>query len=351
MAPRIHLIAPAGTCSDFIKAIGAHSPEQLVAIAQEAIGSVFTVTANEALLDIKEDELGGGRTDDEARAADITTALADDDVAALVAVRGGAWFTRILPRIDFSVLDRRTRPVAVWGFSELTTLVNIVGARANGRGVYAMGPAFLVYGLKRLAQQRVDQFQSVGRQPQESATTELRSAFVEFFRSVSAALRGAAEPITIEARVVRGDIDKCLGPASFVGGNLTVLSTMIGSRYDAGIAPERNWLMLEDFNDKPERFDRFFAHLTLAGYFDRCQGILLGDFHLRDRDLLEPVLALLDLHLSSGRRPPVLATREVGHVWPMTPLPLHVPADITCSHSGQCRITFPQDALVVMDRQ
>jgi muramoyltetrapeptide carboxypeptidase LdcA involved in peptidoglycan recycling len=63
--------------------------------------------------------------------------------------------------------------------------------------------------------------------------------------------------------------------------------------------------------------------LTLAGYWERCEGILLGDFHEGDRDLRGAVLESLDRQLPRNRSVPVLVTDEVGHTWPMKPLPLH----------------------------
>ncbi|MHC4698747.1 MAG: LD-carboxypeptidase [Planctomycetota bacterium] len=144
--PRIHLIAPAGSCRPFLEAIDIPSAAALLTLVQDGIGSAYVVSGNETLIEATEDELHGGRQDDRLRARDITQALGDDDVVAVVLIRGGAWFTRVLPLIDFSVLNSRERPVAVFGFSELTTLVNIVGAHRRGIGVYDMGPAFLSYG-------------------------------------------------------------------------------------------------------------------------------------------------------------------------------------------------------------
>jgi len=347
VAARVHLIAPAGTCEVLLPLINVSEPADLVAIAQEAMGPDFEVTADVGLLASREDDQHGGRDDDEQRAADIQHALADDDVCALVALRGGAWLTRIIPRIDFSVLDQRTQPVVVWGFSELTTLVNIVGAHPRGLGVYGMVPAFFRYALTRIARQRGIPAGSPANDPETWVATRLRPEFDGFFHALATTLAGGAEPVAFDARVVRGRADQCTGPAVFVGGNLTVLSTLIGSRYDACIQPDDRWLVLEDYNDKPERFDRLFAHLTLAGYFDRCRGVLLGDFHLRDRDLLEVVLAILDYHLPRDRAVPVLATEQVGHVWPMVPLPLHIGAAMSCDASGRCRIAFPQDTLTL----
>jgi muramoyltetrapeptide carboxypeptidase len=321
---RIHLIAPAGNLRSFYQHLGVEDGAQMVALFQEYVGDAFQLTADLNILDADEDELRGGRFDDEARARDITTALADDGVVAIIAVRGGAWFTRILPKIDFSVLDRRTNPITVFGFSELTPLINIVAQYPMARGFHDMGPAFLVYGLKRHAAQVLELSDTTDPTPQQWMQQNLHEQIAVYLRDVLQLLNGAPAP-PIFARLVRGQLQDG-SPAIFVGGNLTVLSTMIGSKYADSIAPalEGRWLLLEDFNDKPERLDRFLAHFTLAGYWQRCSGLLLGDFHRGDTDLLPAILAMLEYHLASCDVT-VLTTRQVGHIWPMIPLPINRP--------------------------
>lgn len=295
---------------------------------QEVIGPAYRVTGNEPLLEADEDELSGGRSDDHERAGDIQQALADNETVAVVAVRGGAWFTRLLPLIDFSVIDRRTRPVAVFGFSELTSLVNVVAGSTRGLGIYDMGPAFLTYGLKRHASTREDMHFAADPRPGEWMLSRLRSEFDLFFRDVSSMIEGRGTDRPLRARLVRGTLpDHC--EAAFVGGNLTVLSAMIGCVSEARIVPAGHWLLLEDFNDKLERIDRFLAHLTLAGCWGECEGILLGDFHKGYEDLTPAVLELLPYHLPPARSIPVLVTRQVGHVWPMSPLPLQLKVTLT----------------------
>ena len=342
--PRLHLIAPAGSCRPFFPAIGVGSAAQLIAIVQQAVGSDYLVTGDEALIEAVEDGRHGGRTDDRLRAEELEAALGDDAVTAIVSIRGGAWFTRILPLIDFTVLDRRTRPVAVFGFSELTTLVNIVGASARGIGVYDMGPAFLTYALKRHAGLR-DETKTVSEPlPDRWMLQRVRSEFDAFFYDVVAMIegRGTSRPIT--ARLERGELPTRV-EARFVGGNLTVLSVMVGSAYADYVEPAGRWLVLEDFNDKLERVDRFLAHLTLAGYWDACEGILLGDFHNGYEDLTPAVLELLDHHLSPSRPVPILVTGQVGHVWPMSPLPLHVAGVIERKDDRSFVLTWPAGAL------
>ena len=339
MRPRFHLIAPAGSCRTFLEQLGVGTIAGLVARVRASLGDNYDVSADEVLLLADEDEEHGGRQDDQRRAADIEGALADSSVAGIVALRGGAWFTRILPRIDFRVLDHRTMPVAVFGFSELTTLVNIVAAHRNGIGFHDLGPAFLGYGMRRFAAQRAKDGLYEGMSPKDWMLANLQAEFDRFFRRCISRLEGR-ESIALHARLDRGSLPEQF-TATFVGGNLTVLSTLVGSRFEQAIAPEGRWLMIEDYNDKPERFDRFLSHFTLAGYWERCAGVLLGDFHHQMRDLRTTMLEMLEYHLPKQSPLPILATREVGHVWPMTPLPLHQAAAVTRTGEGDYELLWP----------
>ncbi len=342
--PRIHLIAPAGSCQPFLAALEVPSAGALIALVQDAIGSAYVVSGDQALIEVPEDELHGGRVDDGLRAADIERALGDDEVAAIVLIRGGAWFTRVLPLIDFSVLDGREKTVAVFGFSELTTLVNIVGAHHRGIGVYDMGPAFLTYGLQRYARQQAAGEDPANNAPRIWALTRLVPEVKAFFRDVVSMIEGRGSARNVAAELVRGALpDSC--DATFVGGNLTVLSTLIGSRFETWFGSGGPWLLIEDYNDKLERIDRFLAHLTLAGLWERCEGVLVGNFHRGYDELTPAVISLLDYHLPPGRSIPVLATKQIGHVWPMAPLPLHVPLTIERVSGGGYSIHWPPSAL------
>jgi len=322
-------------------------PQELVSQAQAAIGPEYQVTADIDLLNAEEDEERGGRTDDDARAADITQALTSDDIAAIIAVRGGAWFTRTLPRIDFTALDRRSRPLAVFGFSELTPLVNIVGAHARGLGVYDMGPAFLTYGLRLHAGRQQKNDATASEPPHRWMRRHLRPAVDQYYQRVVAMIEGRDSTEPIMARLIRGPAPKD-ADAIFLGGNLTVLSTMIGSRYERCISPQGKWLVLEDFNDKPERFDRFLSHLTLAGYWEQCTGVLLGDFHQNDRDLTSALAAMLHYHLPQGSELPVLFSDRIGHTWPMSPLPLQRPLKLRRRDENLFEISWAPSLLRVV---
>lgn len=342
--PRIHLISPAGTCRSFFSIINVQSAGHLIEIIQQAIGDHYQITADEKILDADEDETKGGRIDDHRRAEDIEHALADDQVAAIITIRGGAWFTRVLPLIDFSVMDQRTKPVIFFGFSELTPLANIIGAHDHGLGVYSMGPAFLSYGLKRHAEMYLQTELPDKASPKQWMQDKLRSTFDQFFSDVISIIEGRDQPQPVHATYIRGDIPDRFN-ASFVGGNLTVFSTMIGSRYQESISPTGHWLLLEDFNDKLERFDRFLSHLTLAGFWEQCEGLLLGDFHIANHSLNEEILKLLEYHIPIHSTLPIMTTEQVGHIWPMAFFPLHLSMSVERKKDSQVLIHLPPSAL------
>ncbi len=337
--PRLHLIAPAGSCIPFFEKAGIADAEELKSIVQGAVGQAFEVTGCNELIEARETDSHGGRDDDVARADDVQAALADSEVAAMVLVRGGAWFTRVLDHIDFSVLEQRNTRIAVFGFSELTTLVNIVGTYRNGIGIYDMGPAFLPYGLRRHAILNRSEAETKSVSAKTWAGANLLPEFKSFFEDVVSIVTGNGTRRHIHADLLQGTLPNSF-EAQFVGGNLTVLSTLIGSKFDQAIRPCGHWLVLEDFNDKIERIDRFLAHITLAGYWQNCAGVLLGDLHQDLTDLTPHILSLLQFHLPSDRIMPILKAPQVGHVWPMSPLPLHTPAKVAKSIEGPFNISW-----------
>jgi len=340
--PRLHLAAPAGSCRAFLRDAELSSAAHLIDLVRETIGDVVDVSGDPHLIDADEDEKKGGRHDDAARAADIQAALADDEVAAIVTIRGGSWMTRILPRIDFGVLEKRTLRVALFGFSEITTLVNIVGAYENGIGLYDNSPAFLWYGLRQYAAQKATPEELQGQAPRNWAKERLIPEFQSFFRDVVRVIAGEGTTRSMHARLVRGRVEGDF-TASLVGGNLTVFSTLVGSQYSNLIDPRDRWVLLEDYNDTPGRLDRMLANLTLAGYWDHCAGLLLGDFHMELDFLRDTVLDMLDFHLPEERNLPILVTDDIGHIHPMSPLPLHTPLRFSRTN-GEFAITWPAEA-------
>ena len=183
-----------------------------------------------------------------------------------------------------------------------------------------------------------------GLSPEAWMQSRLTPEFGRFFRDVISMIEGRGSERQLTARLVSGELpDRC--EATFVGGNLTVLVTLLSSPYRASIAPAGRWVVLEDYKENPARLDRLIAQLTLAGYWESCEGVLLGDFHMEDEDLTDAVASLLRYHIPGHRRLPVLVTEQFGHIWPMSPVPVHVPAIMDRSDGAVYSINWPASAL------
>jgi len=187
---------------------------------------------------------------DEARANDINAMFGDTSVDAILAVRGGWGCNRILPYLDFERI--RKHPKALIGYSDITSLLVAIYARSGL--VTFHGPV---------------------------GTSTWNPFSVEHFRRVLF----NAEPVTFANPRTVGDVlaqskdrIEIITPGSargrLVGGNLSVLCSMIGSEY---LPP---WsgviLFLEEDGELIYRIDRMFTQLNLAGVLGKIAGLVFG---------------------------------------------------------------------------
>ncbi len=330
---RIHVIAHAGGTRQDLDRLGFADAAALLAHIREHLPAGYRLTAAERFFEVVADDARGGRRDDTARIKDLQAAINDPRTLAIVSANGGAYLTRILPHVDFSPLARRRDPFWAFGFSEITTLVNLVASYRCGRGVYWLCPNFLGWKIR----------------PREDAL----GAVAEFWRTLPAYINGnpagLAKPAPgcpipsggggrtrtpktlnyldygpIQGNLATGRAKS--GTVRLIGGCLSVLCAFLTGGIGKRLRPDGKWLALEDIHEDLYRLDRYFAALKLAGWLDRIAGLLLGDFHTKtERDQHAALLELLRYHLPPERKLPVITTRSFGHVWPMVPLPLNQP--------------------------
>jgi muramoyltetrapeptide carboxypeptidase len=110
------------------------------------------------------------------------------------------------------------------------------------------------------------------------------------------------------------------------GGNLSVIAATMGTPFE--LDARGRILFLEDVDERPYRVDRMLTQLRLAGKFDQCAGIVLGDWNNCVPDPGERSLELAevfrDLLLPCGK--PILAGLQAGHCGPALTFPLGVTA-------------------------
>ncbi len=305
---RVHLIAPATPLIDDARRLGFDDVAAYVAFVREHLPAPLRLTYSRRVLEARSDPHHGGRNDDPARIRDLQAAISDPRTRAIVASNGGAYFSRLLPDVDFSVLRHRRTPLWALGFSEISGLVNLVSRYRCGRGVYWLCPNWLAW------EQRPRQ--------------ETRDIAAAFWKSLGAILTGRVPvdpgPLVfgpIEGELVRGRARS--GTVRLTGGCLAVLAALAGGRIGRRLRPNGHWLLLEDIKDPPYVLDRNLAALKAAGWFERAAGLIVGDFHRLHTDTQPALLELLQHHLPRDRTYPVVRSRSFGHVWPAPPIALN----------------------------
>jgi len=234
------------------------------------------------------------------------------------------------------VLRRRRTRVALFGFSELTTVINIASAFPRAVCWYDMGPAFIPAGLARWKRDRSGKTSGC----RQWARRQFPDYLAAFFADVVDLLEGRGSSRSIHGRLATGNLPRETS-AKIVGGCLSVLVSLIGTPYARSIFRPGRWLALEDVGEAPHRIDRLLAHLQLSGVLDRCAGLFLGDSHEDQLDRTEQVLTSLRRILPRGRRLPIVVSKDFGHTWPMAPLPIGRTVRLHSGRDGEVSLIVP----------
>ena len=192
---------------------------------------------------------------DAQRAGDLNKMFADDEVEAILCLRGGFGSIHLLDLLDYDVIA--ANPKILLGYSDITALLNAIHKK-TGMTTYHGPIARQSYSDYTLAEYKKVLFeggkgQLIGAPP----TFETRPGKVES-----------------ENRIVTYVPGKVKGP--LVGGNLTVFSDLLGTPYFPDLRGAI--LFLEDIREQPYRIDAMLTRLHLSGSLDQCAGFALGKF-------------------------------------------------------------------------
>jgi muramoyltetrapeptide carboxypeptidase len=218
-------------------------------IARESLeGLGLKVKIGQHVLD-RHGSLGGLDKD---RAADLNRFFADSSVKAILPTRGGWGTSRLLPLLDFDLIRRN--PKILMGYSDITALLNGIHTRTGL--VTFHGP------------------NAGGRWDEFSVNYVRRVLFegesVTFENVKGTSDRNVLTQVENRIRVITP------GKASgrLLGGNLTVLTAILGSPYVPAF--DDAILFLEDVDEAPYRIDRMLTQLKLAGVLGRIRGFVWG---------------------------------------------------------------------------
>lgn len=239
--------------------------------------------------------------EDALRIADVHAFFMDPDVAGILCLKGGYGTPRILDRLDYDII--REHPKVFVGYSDITGL-HLAINRHCGMPTFH-GPMGI---SDTLLQGEVFSTQSW--------LTALTS---------SAPLGRLDNPADVApVQTLNGGV--ACGP--IIGGNLSLVAATMGTPYE--IDARGKILFFEDIDEQPYRVDRMLTQLRLAGVFEACAGIVLGDWNncVPEEDALSLELREIfrDILIPTGK--PIVMGFQAGHCAPMITFPFGVQAKL-----------------------
>lgn len=185
--------------------------------------------------------------DDDFRAAEMQTFINDPSIKAIIAARGGYGSVRIIDKIDFSPLMEA--PKWIVGFSDIT----VFHCHLNKLGLQTIH----------------------GQMP--ATIPDSTAAGVESLRK---ALFGEAIDYVFE----NAEQLKALPPSEVIGGNLSILLSVLGSNSDPDY--DGKILFIEDVGEYYYSIDRMLRALDRAGKLKNLKGLIMGGFTaIKDNDI------------------------------------------------------------------
>lgn len=246
---------------------------------------------------------------DRVRLQDLHDAFADDEIDAIMCLRGGYGSPRLLDQIDYSLLRRHAKPFV--GYSDITALHLAIAKEAG----------FVTFHGPMLTSEVL-----ADRKP--PTETSLRRMVRGQFREGSELAHPSAWPLTSIAHgISRGRL---------MGGNLAMICALEGTPWS--LETDGIILFMEDVNEPLYRVDRMLTQLRLSGKLKNIAGVLVGDFAGIGVEAMTPLLRQTFEPLGV----PVVAGWRSGHCDPNLTLPLGAMVRLD---GGECRLWLEQDVV------
>lgn len=180
---------------------------------------------------------------DELRANELNEFFADKKIKGIFCMKGGWGCARILDKLNYDVIQKN--PKVIIGFSDITALLLAITTKTGL--ITFHGP--------------------VGNSGWNDFTKNIFTNVVMATKTFAFPSNPATEDkiLTINPGKVSGEL---------VGGNLTVLSALIGSVYLP--AWKNKILFLEEAKEEPYSIDRMLTQLKLCGILNSISGFVFG---------------------------------------------------------------------------
>lgn len=217
---------------------------------------------------------------DAERVLDFQQALDNPNIKAIWCARGGYGTVRILDKIDYTKFKQS--PKWLIGYSDITALHNELHNEGY-QTIHAIMCTSLTEDLTEI----------------QDNLSSFKNAI--FGKPLSYTFEGSSSNKT-------GAVT-----APLVGGNLTLLHTMLGSK--TSINTDGKILFIEEIGEYAYHIDRMLQSLKRAGYFEGLKGIMVGDISRVRKNTTEFGLTIEEIILDAVAEYdfPVAFNAPVGH--------------------------------------
>lgn len=247
------------------------------------------------------------------RLEDLHNMFTDNEVSAVIAIRGGYGSAQLLDGINYDLINKN--PKIFSGYSDITAMH--LAINKFSKIITFHGPVLLStfndYTI-RYFKKAVFETNPIG----EVKNSGAKNAFREDF------------PV----RIINGG--KSSG--KLIGGNLSLISSTLGTPYE--IDTKGKILFIEDVGEQPYRIDRMLTQLRLSGKLKEAAGIVVGYCKDCDYDGLKPSRVwdyslgeILD-EMLSPLKIPVISGLTFGHTSNQITLPLGVEAELDADNKS-----------------
>jgi muramoyltetrapeptide carboxypeptidase len=180
---------------------------------------------------------------DDHRLSDLQEALDDPDAKAIICTRGGYGTIRLIDQLDFSRF--RKHPKWLVGYSDITVLHNRLHLSGFPSVHGAMCRSFF---------------------PESGSPSDTLNSLMDLLRGEKPDYNIVPSPVNIHGT----------GTARLVGGNLSLLFSLLGTPYDLDTAGKI--LFIEDIGEYLYHIDRMMVSLRLSGKLKYLAGLVIGQF-------------------------------------------------------------------------
>ncbi len=273
------------------------TPEQLASCISKLEEMGFRTTYNKTVLS----EYGYFAGPDRERADELMDMFIREEVDGIMCVRGGYGSIRILDLLDYDLIQKN--PKAFIGYSDITALVTSIFKETGLVTFHGL------MGVSDFNKFSVKSFQKVLVDPQETYKYPYK-------REKETRDNPEYDRYTITGGRAEG---------ALIGGNISVLDSMIGTRFEPDF--EGKIVFLEEVEEKTYRVDKMVYHLLTGTNLKKAAGIILGAFdecNFGEEPTLSLKVALDDLLRPLGI--PVSYGLAFGHIKRMLTIPTGIRA-------------------------